>query len=47
MLVIASLTSFIILFILYCLISNTSTFDRQIDDEQQLKFLREYKKSVK
>ncbi len=47
MLVIASLVSLIIIFVLYCLISNRSNYDRSIDDEEQMKYLQEYKKSVK
>ncbi|WMJ85868.1 hypothetical protein [Anaerocolumna sp. MB42-C2] len=47
MLVIASLTAFIIIYVLYCLINNQSNYDRCIEDEEQLKYLQEYKKSKK
>ena len=47
MLVIASLTAFIIIYVLYCLIKNRSFYDRCIEDEEQLKYLQEYKKARK
>ena len=47
MVVITSLVLFMIIFVLYCLNYNASTYDRHIDDEQQLKYLQEYKKSMK
>ncbi len=46
MLIMASLVLFTVILILYSLNYNTTFYDRKIDDEQQLKYLREYKDSV-
>ena len=37
----------IISFALYCCACNTTSYDREVDDEQQIEFLREYREKHK
>ena len=37
----------LIAFILYCCVCNTTPYDRDVDDEQQMEYLRQYKEQCK